>query len=524
MLTWILTGIFIVVMIGIGVWGMRKTQTLGDFFLGGRTLGPWVSAFAYGTSYYSAVMFIGFAGKLGWGLGLNVLWISLGNTLCGCLLAWLILGYRTRWMTHNLDVMTMPEFFDERFQAPGLKIFSAIIIFIFMLPYSASVFQGLGYLFEISLGLDYTTALLAMSVITGVYLVLGGYFAITLNDFIQGLVMVGGSLAMIYILVNSAGGLTSAVYQINQNYHVHVPEAPSWWMIGSLVFMTSFGVWGLPQMVQKFYAIKEERQIIPAMLVTTIFSLIVVFSAYFVGAMTHIFYGIPNSPAQFSFQNGINQDLKIGNVPTLIKDGQPVLKEGIPVMDYDKFVPDLLKNKLPEALMAIIVVLVLSASMSTLSSVILVASSAVAIDLYKGHANLGESTEKPLVMIRFLSGLFILISFFVALSKFDVIVTLMSLSWGAVAGAFMAPFLYGLYWKGTTRLGVTAGMITGLTVNTVLFFWWGPNFAPAAATLAMVVPFFVIPAVSFVTTPPDREVINRAFQKTRIIIPETRDL
>ena len=170
---------------------MRKTKTLGDFFLGNRTIGPWVSAFAYGTTYFSAVLFIGFAGKLGWKFGLNVLWIAAGNAAIGSLAAWLVLGRRTRRMTQNLDTMTMPEFLEQRFGGRFVKVLAALVIFIFLLPYSASIFKGLGHLFQAVFNIDYTIALLIMIGITGVYLVLGGYFAITITDFFQGLIMLG---------------------------------------------------------------------------------------------------------------------------------------------------------------------------------------------------------------------------------------------------------------------------------------------------------------------------------------------
>jgi solute:Na+ symporter, SSS family len=189
----VLTVLFLALMLGIEIWGMRKTQTLNDFFLGGRSVGPWVSAFAFGTSYFSAVLFVGFAGKLGWLFGLNVLWIAIGNAFFGGLMAWLVLGRRTRRMTQNLDVMTMPEFFESRFEAPRMKIFSALIIFIFLVPYSASVFKGLGHVFESSFGISFDVALITMTVITGIYLILGGYFAVTLTDFVQGFVMLVGS-------------------------------------------------------------------------------------------------------------------------------------------------------------------------------------------------------------------------------------------------------------------------------------------------------------------------------------------
>ena len=138
----VLLPIFMLGMVLIGIWGMKKTKTLNDFFLGGRTIGPWISAFAYGTTYFSAVLFIGFAGQFGWALGMNALWIAAGNTIIGGLLAWLVLGRRTRRMTQNINAMTMPEFLCERYQAKAIKAISAVIIFVFLLPYSAAAFKG----------------------------------------------------------------------------------------------------------------------------------------------------------------------------------------------------------------------------------------------------------------------------------------------------------------------------------------------------------------------------------------------
>lgn len=478
----ILLTLFLASMILIGIWGMRKTTSLNDFFLGGRKIGPWISAFAYGTTYFSAVIFIGFAGKVGWGFGLKGLWIALGNAFIGSLLAWLVLGRRTRMMTHNLDAMTMPEFFCERYGGKVIKMVTAMIVFLFLLPYSASVFKGLGHLFEATFHMPYEVALLMMIAITGIYLVLGGYFAITLTDFVQGIIMVFGAIIMIIVLVGKAGGLATAVSSIAHNYPVHIPAAkqPGLLSLAALVFMTSFGVWGLPQMVQKFYAIKDEGVIKKAAIATCIFALIISVAAYFTGSMLHVFY----------------------DKPTII-NGKPA---------FDRLIPDLLTTHLPEPLMAIILLLVLSASMSTLSSLVLVSASAIAIDMYKGHINPKISKESSLFMMRFLSTVFVIISYFIAKYEFAIIVTLMSLSWGVVAGAFMAPYMYGLYWKRTTLLGAKAGMVTGMTLAITLFFILGPDKSPIASSLAMIVPFVVVPVVSLITRPPSKDLLDKAFK------------
>ena len=482
MFTAVLFAAFLLLMIFMGIWGMRKTSTLNDFFLGGRAIGPWVSAFAYATTYFSAVLFIGFSGKLGWVFGLNVLWIAAGNVLIGTLLAWLVLGRRTRRMSQNLDAMTMPEFFGERYGSRWMKVFSAVLIFVFLLPYSASVFKGLSHLFEINFNMSYDMALLIMIGVTGIYLVLGGYFAVTLTDFVQGLVMLFGSVAMIALLTGKAGGVGASIAAIAARYPQHVPigQQPGPIMLISLVFMTSFGPWGLPQMVQKFYSIKDEKMILRAAVITTLFACIVVFAAYFNGALFHAFY-----------------------------DG-PVMVDGKPA--FDRMVPALLKDHLPEPLMALILLLVLSASMSTLSSLILVSSSAVAIDLYKGQINPHVSRRGSLRMMRVLSAVFIVVSYGIARHEFGVIVTLMSLSWGVVAGAFMAPFLYALYWRRSTAAGAWAGMLSGAVTAVVLFFQLGVEKSPIASSIAMIVPFLVVPAVSGITTPPNTVKVADTFR------------
>jgi SSS family solute:Na+ symporter len=431
------------------------------------------------------VLFIGFAGKLGWGFGLNVLWIALGNAVFGALLAWLVLGRRTRRMTQNLDVMTMPEFIQERYGAKYLKLLTTVIIFIFLLPYSASVFKGLGHLFEANFNIPYDYALLIMIGITGIYLILGGYFAITLTDFIQGLIMIVGAITMVSVLTGQAGGLTSAISTAATNYVQHVPNPPSVLLLISLVFMTSFGAWGMPQMVQKFYAIKNESFIKKAAIVTFIFSLIISFAAYFTGSLLHVFFE------------------------------KPILNEaGTP--DFDRFIPTLLTTQLPPALMALILLLVLSASMSTLSSLVLVSSSSITIDMYKGHINPNVSSKNSLALMRILSGIFIIISYFIARYKIAVIVTLMSLSWGAIAGSFMAVYFYGLYWKKATKISAWAGVISGLLVVIISFAVLGfsryDKNSPIIATVAMLVPFVVVPIVSLFTKQPDKILIDKAFE------------
>jgi SSS family solute:Na+ symporter len=401
--------------------------------------------------------------------------------------------------------MTMPEFLQERYGAKYLRAIAAIIIFVFLIPYSASIFQGLGYLFEKVFNIKYDYALLIMIGVTGVYLILGGYFAVTLTDFIQGLIMLVGCFVMVIILTAQAGGPHDLIARVNGLYAQHFPATPDpsllkfgnrhdWLTIASLVFMTSFGVWGMPQMVQKFYAVKNEKVIPRAAIITCVFALVIGLTAYFGGALTHVFF--TNDPAAAT-----------AAVPLLPTDA----KGGVIA---DKIIPSMLVTHLPEPVMAVILLLVLSASMSTLASLVLVSSSSIAIDLYQGHIKSSEKKANSVIMMRFLSALFIVISYFIARFKTGFIVTMMSLSWGCIAGAFLAPYFFSLYWKRTTKAGVYAGMASGLITMIVLFFACGPSQSPLWASLAMIVPFAIVPAVSLFTRAPDKAIIEASFSRT----------
>lgn len=496
----LLTAAFFILLLGIAAWGMRNTNNVNDFFLGGHTLGPWILAVSYGAAYFSAVVFVGFAGQFGWKFGFHSLWVGLGNAVLGGGLAWLVLGFRTRRMTHNLKAMTMPEFFAARFETNGMKVISALIIFIFLLPYSASVFKGLAYLFEITLGkgVSYDGVLTVITFVCFFYVTFGGYKAIARIDFLQGMVMFVGSLLMVAVLIADFGGIAKVLETVPQRLAERIaletgPEkimAAPWYILPAVVFMTSFGVWGMPQMVHKYYAISDEKQIWRGAVITTIFALAIGCAAYMTGAMTHM----PESTAAYP----------------------PLKGTGV---DFDKLVPDLVNMKLHPVLMAVILLLVLSASMSTLSSLVLVSASAITIDLYKGYINPKVGKRSELYLMRTLCALFVLLSYLIALKQPSWIVTLMSVSWGSVAGAFLAPYMYGLFWKRTTKPGAYAGMLSGLLTSNglVLYasYFLSPPFAqlltPLFACIAMVVPFLIVPIVSLLTRPPKQDTIDAAF-------------
>jgi SSS family solute:Na+ symporter len=484
----IFLGIFIVIMISVGIFSRKKVNSVQDFFLGGRRMGPWLSAFAYGTTYFSAVIFIGYAGKTGWGFGISSTLVGIGNAIIGSLLAWLVLAKRTRRMTHELNVSTMPEFFEKRYDSKAMKIITALIIFVFLVPYSASVYQGLGYLFERTFGIPYLLCMAAMALITAIYLMLGGYVATALNDFVQGIIMLIGVGFMIYFILSNpaVGGLGNGLRKLSEipvdGANLVKPFSGQPLNLLGLIILTSLGTWGLPQMVHKFYAIKDDDAVKKGTVISTVFALIIAGGAYFVGAFGRLF---------------LNNTMPIG------ANGRP---------NADMIMPIMLDTALPEALIGIIVILVLSASMSTLSSIVLVSSSAISMDLVKGVLFPNMKKENVMLLMRITCAIFVVLSFLVAVTP-NSILSLMSFSWGTIAGAFLAPFIYGLYWKGTTKAGAWAGFITGFSVSMVgaIIFKLDPGKSPNIGAVAMILSMIAVPMVSLITVKLPRKCVERAF-------------
>ena len=491
--------VFFGVMIGVGLYCRKHATDVNGFVLGGRSVGPWLTAFAYGTSYFSAVVFVGYAGQFGWKYGIAATWAGIGNALLGSLLAWAVLGRRTRVMTQHLDSATMPQFFEQRFQSKALKLAASAVIFIFLIPYTASLYNGLSRLFGMAFDIDYSICVIVMAILTGIYVIAGGYMATAINDFIQGVIMIVGIIAVIGAVLNSQGGFLEALNKLGQVSDPLVSSTPGIFnsffgpdpinLLG-VVLLTSLGTWGLPQMVQKFYAIKSEQAINKGMIISTVFALIVAGGCYFLGGFGRLFAD------------------RIG-----------VTEAGIPVGGYDAVIPTMLSG-LPTVLIAVVVVLVLSASMSTLSSLVLASSSTLTLDFLKGNLIKDMDEKKQMRWMKGLIVVFIAISVILAIVQYKSSVTfiaqLMGVSWGALAGAFLAPFLYGLYWKKTTAAGCWASFLFSTVVmlaNVVV----KPMF-PAilqspinAGAFCMIAGLIIVPVVSAFTKKPDRKHLEDVF-------------
>ncbi len=476
--------VFVAVAVGVGIYCRRSTKTVDGFLLGGRKVGPWMSAFAYGTSYFSAVVFVGYAGQFGFKYGIAATWAGIGNAILGSLLAWWVLGPRTREMTHRLGAQTMPEFFGKRYDSKALRIAAAAIIFVFLIPYTASVYNGLSRLFGMAFDLPYDVCVIGMALVTCIYVIVGGYMATVMNDFIQGIVMLLGITAVIVAVVMSNGGFSEAIVQLSQISAEGSSMAgpfvsffgPDLFNLLGVVVLTSLGTWGLPQMVQKFYAIKSGPAVKQGAIISTIFAFVVAGGSYFLGGFGRLYSGQIEYAA----------------------NGTPI---------YDSVIPTMLST-LPDVLIGLVIVLVLSASMSTLSSLVLTSSSTLTIDFIKGNVVKKMNEKQQLVSMRLLLVAFVVISAAIALLQYHssivFIAQLMGYSWGALAGAFLGPFLWGLYKKKVSKAAVWCSFAFGVgltAVNMCMGFAGTPLIASPinCGALCMIVSLVIVPVVSLFT-------------------------
>ncbi len=506
--------VFFAIFILVGIKCRTVSSDVNGYVLGGRTVGPWLTAFAYGTSYFSAVIFVGYAGQFGWNFGVASTWIGLGNAFIGSLMPWAILGRRTRIMTQHLNSKTMPDFFGRRYESKGLKVAASAITFLFLIPYTASLFNGLSRLFRMAFNVDYSVCVIVMAILTAVYVIVGGYMATAVNDFIQGIIMLVGIVAVILAVLSKNGGFMQSLAIMSEiespvlkgAYTSFFGPQPFYLMI--VVLLTSLGTWGLPQMVGKFYAIKNERSIKIGTVISTFFAIVVAGGCYFLGGFGRLFC-----------------------------KSEQVSAEG-----FDSVIPTMLSG-LGDVLIAVVLILVLSASMSTLSSLVLTSSSTLTLDFINSIKKKKSTDKQNLLIMRIFVAMFIVISAVIAIvqakSRVTFIAQLMGVSWGALSGAFLAPFFFGLYWKKTSKAAVATSftlgcvlMIVQLGISMGLIKVSGPVFGLIfknslySGVFSMLSSLIIVPIVSLCTgkTRPAKVEKMFACYNTTVTVPVTNVL
>jgi SSS family solute:Na+ symporter/sodium/proline symporter len=464
----IVLSLYAIMIVAVGIRGFRGTKNFNDFFLGGGQVGPWMTAFSYGTAYFSAVLFIGFAGNIGWNFGYSGLWVAVFNALVGVLLVWYLVGPRVKQAAMDLKVHTLPGYLAARYNSPMLKLLASVVIFVFMVPYSAAVFMGLSYLFTANFDISFGHALLFMGFFSALYIVLGGYKSMALIDMLFGMIMAMSVTLLLFSTVRIGGGIPQITFNLSDIDPglTRVVGPPGLWPLVSLVVLTSLAPFAMPQLMQKFYAIRDKSTIRKGMWASTAFAVLIGGVAYFIGATSRVFIHPGNAPAAFG------------------SEGQPL---------YDILMPELLTNVIPAGLSVVILLLILSASMSTLASLVLVSSSTLAKDFLQGFVFPRLSDQRLTLAMRLASGLFVFTSVLLAWQSHDSIVAILGISWGAMGSFFLGPFLYGLF---TKRAGLAAALVSGtggLAVCLALYFGGIPS--PQAGTIGMLVSLALPPLV-----------------------------
>ncbi|MBR2283977.1 MAG: sodium:solute symporter family protein [Ruminococcus sp.] len=512
--TFVMLAVYVAIMLAIGFYTSKRTKSSNDFMLGGRNVGSWLTAFSYGTTYFSAVVFIGYAGQFGWSYGVSATWVGIGNAIIGSLIPFFLIGRRARLMSNHINARTMPEFFEQRFGSSALKTAAALIVFVFLIPYTASVYNGLSRLFGMIFDLGEsgpTIIIILMALLSAIYVTLGGYKATALNDFFQGIIMLIGIATVVGLTLNKKDGFSAAVDSLKaltDDGKLGSLFGPDPINLLGVVILTSLGTWGLPQMVQKFYAIKDEQAIKKGAIISTFFAVVVAGGSYFMGGFVRLYCTLDPNETGKAFIETVG--------------GKPV---------FDTMVPALLHEALPDLLIGLVVVLVLSASLSTLSSLVLTSSTTLTNDLIKPRIK-DFNDKKQMTIMRVFIAVFLLISVIIACNKNASISTLMSYSWGALSGAFLGPFLYGLFLKKATPAACWTSFCTGVGITLIHMFLFSMNIeafsgirqavidlgcplnllSPInAGAFSMLLSLILVPIVSSFTKAPDTKIVEDAF-------------
>ncbi len=481
---WITIAVYVVFILAVGVLSSRKSKTITDFTVGGRNAGAWLSAFSYGTAYFSAVMFIGYAGGTGWKYGLWGILPGIGNAIIGSLLAWLVLAGRTRDLTRKHKIKSMPQFFDKRFASGKMKTFCTAVIFIFLIPYSASVYKGLTSVCSVLLGVDERVCMVVIAIASALIVILGGYGATLKADFVQGLIMLIGVVLLIFAVMRSdtVGGFGQGLSAIAQKTEELGLNGASHVGLWATVLMTSFGTWGLPQMIHKYYGIKDEHEVKRGTVISTFFAIIVAGGGYFIGSLSRLFFS------------------DLSEIP------------GAGAGKTDFLIPNMLAmSGISDILIGVILVLLIAASVSTLSSITITASSTFTMDFLKTKVMKDMSPEKSAKVTKLMCAAFVVASYAIANSDTPIL-DMMSYSWGIISGSFLAPYMISLYWKKINVYGAWSGMLGGfitalppvvcklLSLNlSIPYFGLVQDMGPHFACLAMVISFILCLAVSAAT-------------------------
>lgn len=487
----------------------RKESKGGDsneFLLGGRGVGPVITSFSFAATYISGVCMVN-AGKIGWDWGIGAMWNAWGNVLISIVFMWAIMGTRSRVISERIGAATLPDYLKIRFNTDWFKLIGSIVIFVFMIPYTSAVFSSLSYMFTSVFNIPYLTSVIAMAVLAAIYLCVGGYKAAAKIDVIQGAIMLVGGVILTVATLNApeVGGLSEGLNRLSQigtftntagvtatgkdlvNFGFNGNMGLLFTMI-PFVLMTSWAPNGLPQMVTKFFAIKDSKQVKIGAIVCTVLGFIIITGVHVPGLFVHLFYN----------------ELPAGGTNVLIPDLLTKIFGG---------------GIVGQLCLSLILLLILSASMSTLAGLVLSSSAALGMDFIKGYIAKDLDERKTTNLLRICTLFFVAAALILAILNLGVISSIQSLAWGAMSGFFIAPYIYGTLTKDTTKTSAITSSIVGLLCAVLiptLVKSAIPSLAPYCTTVnacavATVLPLLIVPVLNLFTKKFDKEFIKKIF-------------
>ena len=445
----------------LGLRGYRKTRNKKDYLLAGRSVHPFVMAMSYGAAFISTSALVGFGGIAGQ-FGMGLMWLVFMNIAFGIVAAFIWFGHRTRRMGVALDAKTFPEFIGKRFRSNGLKLFIAVVIFVFIPLYSSVVLISGARFLEQVMGLPYFWALGIFGAIVAVYVVFGGLKGVMYVDALMGTIMIFGMLLLLITCYVRLGGVIPAhekltamsslvaeklpaEYLLGHRGWTVMPEFNSvwWWtLVSSLMLGVGIGALAQPQLAVRFMTVKSGRELNRAVMVGSIFILCTAGAAYMTGALSNVFFYHP--------EIGLG-----GKVPQLAIEaagGNP-----------DIIIPMFIREALPPVVLYAFSLTMLSAAMSTLSSLFHVAGTSLGHDIggfFRQIRKNGISVSRWGVCIGI--GLSV---FFAMILPTGVVARGTAIFFGICAAAFLPAYAAALYWKRATRAGAWAGVVTGTLVS-----------------------------------------------------------
>jgi SSS family solute:Na+ symporter len=471
--------IYLGVIIGIGVYLSRFVKAEDDFWLAGRTLGPWVTAFSYTATWYSAVALVGSPAFIyGKGLAMGV-WTAFGATWLFVIGPTMALGVPLRRMSERLNAVTIPEWIGARFDSRLLTGLAALCIAVFFIPYITAITKGAATVFQVFVNIPYIWGVIVTGIVVAIYMTLSGYYGACWTDFIQGWIMIVAltvTLITALVKVGGIGGAVSALQSIDPKLVAPSGGLP-WPMFISMAFVWGFVTWGQPQMLVRFLGLKSPRQMKTLFVVAAFASLFIIFPCYMLGVLGKVFY-----PTEF-------------------------------VKRPDLLIPSMLKDMMPLFFVGFFLCAVIAATMSTMDSIVLVATSSVVRDIYERLILLPKGTVidhvRMLKISRVVCVVILALGILLAIKPPGIIWSISVFAVGSIAATITASILYGVFWRRANWQGSLASMIVGFGVT---MLWYGLEIKFMHPYLVgMIFSHIAFPVFALMFPPPSKELVERAY-------------